>query len=143
MPESAAPKPRDLGGAIAGWLRPNRKQLVWAVALCVVAAAIVIQVQSSAKDDQYAALRRDDLVQLLDGLTTETDQLTAEVAELERTRDALASGADAEAVAAQEAQKRADTLGILEPFTTYERIAALRAASSSSSSTNSARSKAW
>ena len=60
MPESAAPKPRDLGGAIAGWLRPNRKQLVWAVALCVVAAAIVIQVQSSAKDDQYAALRRDD-----------------------------------------------------------------------------------
>lgn len=113
MPESAAPKPRDLGGAIAGWLRPNRKQLVWAVALCVVAAAIVIQVQSSTKDDQYAALRRDDLVQLLDGLTTETDQLTAEVAELERTRDALASGADAEAVAAQEAQKRADTLGIL------------------------------
>lgn len=108
MPESAAPKPRDLGGAIAGWLRPNRKQLVWAVALCVVAAAIVIQVQSSAKDDQYAALRRDDLV-----TTTETDQLTAEVAELERTRDALASGADAEAVAAQEAQKRADTLGIL------------------------------
>ena len=79
-----------------------------------MAAAIVIQVQSSAKDDQYAALRRDDLVQLLDGLTTETDQLTAEVAELERTRDALASGADAEAVAAQEAQKRADTLkGIL------------------------------
>ncbi len=98
---------------IVDWLRPNRSQVVWAVALCIVAAAIVIQVQSSSQPDRYAGLRRDDLVQLLDGLTTETDQLSAEVAELERTLDALRSGADAQEVAAAEEQRRADTLAIL------------------------------
>ncbi len=111
----AAPQAQGDGvrGAVLTWLRPSRKQLVWAMALCVVAAAIVVQVRSSNEGDRYAGLRRDDLVQLLDGLTTETDQLTAEVAELERTRDALRSGADAQEVAAAEAQRRADTLGIL------------------------------
>ncbi|WIY84072.1 DUF881 domain-containing protein [Propionimicrobium sp. PCR01-08-3] len=95
------------------WLRPSRAQLVWALALAVVVAAIVVQVRSTQASDRYAGMRRDDLVQLLDGLTQETDQLSGEVAELERTRDSLQSGVDAGEVAREQAQKRADTLAIL------------------------------
>ena len=76
-------------------LRPSRGQIAWAVALCLVAMAVVMQIQSTRAGDRYAGMRRDDLVSLLDGLTQETDRLQAEIAELERTRDALQSGADA------------------------------------------------
>lgn len=98
---------------VTNWLRPSRAQLAWAVALCLVALAVVVQVQSIQAGDRYASMRRDDLVQLLDGLTEESERLAAEVAELERTRDALQSGVDADEVARAEAQRRADGLAIL------------------------------
>lgn len=98
---------------LIGLLKPSRAQLAWALALCLVAMGIVIQVQTNQAGDRYASMRRDDLVQLLDGLTQETERLAAEVAELERTRDALRSGADAQQVAEAEAKRRADGLAIL------------------------------
>ena len=94
-------------------LRPSRGQIAWAVALCLVAMAVVMQIQSTRAGDRYAGMRRDDLVSLLDGLTQETDRLQAEIAELERTRDALQSGADASEIAQAEARRRADGLAIL------------------------------
>lgn len=110
MPEPAG---RSLGQLIRLLLVPSRAQLARGVALCLVAMAVVVQVQSSRTGDRYASMRRDDLVQLLDGLTQESERLAAEVAELERTRDALQSGADADQIARQEAQRRADGLAIL------------------------------
>lgn len=115
MPEQITPtppKPR-LRTQLIGWLRPSKMQLSLAVALCLLAMAVVIQVQSAAETDRYAQMRRDDLVQLLDVMTQETERLSGEVAELERARDALQSGADAEQVAAAEAKRRADALAIL------------------------------
>ncbi len=118
MPESypvndQAPEERGLREVLLGILRPGRAQLAWAVALCLVGMAVVVQVQSNTAGDRYATMRRDDLIQLLDGLTEEAELLAAEVAELERTRDALQSGADAQQVAEQEAKRRADGLAIL------------------------------
>jgi uncharacterized protein YlxW (UPF0749 family) len=99
--------------AVAKFLRPSRAQLAWGIALCLVALAVVIQVQSTQSRDRYATMRGDDLVQLLDGLTQESERLTGEVTELERTLEALRSGADADEIARQEAQRRADGLAIL------------------------------
>lgn len=112
MPERAQPNrsPRDL---LIALLKPSRAQLAWALALCLVAFGAVVQLQSTQAGDRYAGMRRDDLVALLDGLTSESERLQAEVAELERTRDALQSGADAQEVAQAEAQRRADGLAIL------------------------------
>ena len=58
--------------AVAKFLRPSRAQLAWGIALCLVALAVVIQVQSTQSRDRYATMRGDDLVQLLDGLTQES-----------------------------------------------------------------------
>lgn len=126
MPEPDAPSDKTRGGTqpstdatrslrsiVAGLLRPTRAQLAWAVALGLVAMAVVVQLQSNQAGARYSTMRRDDLVQLLDGLTQETERLAGEVTELERTRDALQSGADAEHVARQEAQRRADGIAIL------------------------------
>ncbi|MDI9628323.1 MAG: DUF881 domain-containing protein [Acidobacteriota bacterium] len=99
--------------AWAKFVRPSRTQLAWGIALCLVALAVVVQVQSAQSRDRYAGMRGDDLVQLLDGLTQESERLTDEVAALERTLEALQSGADADEIARQEAQRRADGLAIL------------------------------
>lgn len=115
-PARAAEQPTTtsgLRGLVVGLLRPGRAQIAWGLALCLVGFATVMQVQSNTAGDRYATMRRDDLIQLLDGLTEEAELLAAEVAELERTRDALQSGADAQEVAEQEARRRADGLAIL------------------------------
>ena len=112
MPDSTAPQ-RSGRELLVALLKPSRAQLAWGLALMLVAMAVVVQLQSTQAGDRYAGMRRDDLVALLDGLTAETDRLQAEVTELERTRDALQSGADAQEVAQAEAQRRADGLAIL------------------------------
>jgi len=110
-PETKARHP--VASALLRFARPTLGQGAIAVALALVAMAIVVQVQSGSTTDRYSAMRRDDLVQLLDNLTQEQERLEAEVNELQRTRDALQSGADAQKVAEQEAQRRADGLAIL------------------------------
>ncbi len=118
MPESypvndRAPEERGLREVLLGILRPGRAQLARRWRSAPVGMAVVVQVRSNTAGDRYATMRRDDLIQLLDGLTEEAELLAAEVAELERTRDALQSGADAQQVAEQEAKRRADGLAIL------------------------------
>lgn len=122
MPDNTAASPAvdaaDTGrpgvrGILRALVRPTRAQLSWAIALGLIAMAVVVQVQSTQAGDRYSSMRRDDLVQLLDGLTQETERLAAEVAELERTRDALQSGVNADQIARQEAQRRADGMAIL------------------------------
>ena len=57
--------------------------------------------------------RESDLVRILDDLTARNERLAAEERDLQATRDRLASGDDTSATALQEAQQRAQTLGIL------------------------------
>lgn len=111
--------PRALRAEYPAWdrllhdfLRPGWGQLVMGVVLALVSFAVVVQVRHK-PDDTYSTMRRSDLVQLLDQLNAEQSRLTDEVNRLDRTRQQLASGADARRVAEQEARKRTDSLGIL------------------------------
>ncbi len=104
------------GGRRWSWRRllvPTRAQLVVAVVLALVAFGVVAQLKAQDGDDDYSSARREDLVQLLDQLSNETQRLQAESAELERTLRELRSGAGAEEAAREEALRRAEVLGIL------------------------------
>ena len=93
--------------------RPGRGQLIAAVILFVVGLGAVMQVRINTADDAYTNARREDLVQLLDGLGAESRRLEGEIAQLERTRTSLQSGADTQRVARAEAEKRVQVLSIL------------------------------
>ena len=81
--------------------------------LFLVGMAGVMQVRVNKADETYASARREDLIVLLDGLGAESRRLEGEIAELERTRTSLQSGADTQRVARAEAQKRVEELSIL------------------------------
>lgn len=97
----------------AAFLRPGKGQLLAAVMLFVVGLAGVMQIRINTSDDTYSTARREDLIQLLDGLSEESRRLESEIADLERTRTNLQSGADTQRVARDEAQKRINELSVL------------------------------
>ena len=72
-----------------------------------------MQFRINTADDTYASARREDLIQLLDGLSTESRRLEGEIAQLEQTRSNLQSGADTQRVARAEAEKHLTELSIL------------------------------
>jgi uncharacterized protein YlxW (UPF0749 family) len=92
---------------------PGRAQILAAIILFVVGAAGVMQIRINAADDTYASARREDLIQLLDGLSAESRRLEGEIAQLEQTRSNLQSGADTQRVAREEAEKHLSELSIL------------------------------
>ncbi|UFU04507.1 DUF881 domain-containing protein [Ruania suaedae] len=59
--------------------------------------AIVTQVRQT-QDDEFAALREDDLVRLLDEVTQRNEELTTQAEQLARQRDSLLSGSGDPAV---------------------------------------------
>lgn len=108
------------GGARASWrriylmarprlTRANVFALLLASLLGFALATQVRQTQEEGLED----LRQDELVRILDDVTQNGSRLDEEIAELEETRDELATseGNSPEAIAA--AQERAETLGIL------------------------------
>jgi uncharacterized protein YlxW (UPF0749 family) len=108
-----APRPgawRRIGRAA---LRPGRGQVAAAVVLCLLGMAGVMQIRANDSDDTYSNARREDLVQILDGLGVESRRLETEVAELQGTKARLQSGADSQRVAREDAQQRVDELAIL------------------------------
>jgi uncharacterized protein YlxW (UPF0749 family) len=113
--ESAAPvhvEPRTWREIGADLIRPGRPQVVLAVILMLCGLAVTMQITAQ-HDQRYSTLRQDELVAVLDDVSGETRRLEAEIADLERTRDQLASGADADAVARAEAHRRLDALELL------------------------------
>lgn len=111
---AAAPVRPGVGHRLRESLRrPGRGQIIAAIILFVVGLGGVMQIRINAADDTYTSARREDLIQLLDGLGSESRRLESEIAELERTRTSLQSGADTERVARDEAEKRANELSIL------------------------------
>jgi uncharacterized protein YlxW (UPF0749 family) len=97
----------------ASLMHPGRGQILAAVILFVVGAAGAMQIRINATDDTYASARREDLIQLLDGLSSESRRLEGEITQLEQTRSNLQSGADTQRVARQEAEKHLSELSIL------------------------------
>jgi uncharacterized protein YlxW (UPF0749 family) len=97
----------------ASLLRPGRGQTLAAIILFIVGAAGVMQFRINATDETYASARREDLIQLLDGLSAESRRLEGEIAHLEQTRSDLRSGADTQRVARAEAERQLAELSIL------------------------------
>jgi uncharacterized protein YlxW (UPF0749 family) len=113
-PPPAEPvRSRAPGRLWASLVHPGRGQVIAAVILFVVGVGGVMQIRINTADDAYTNARREDLIQLLDGLGSESRRLESEIADLERTRSELQSGADTEAVARDEARRRTQELAIL------------------------------
>ncbi|MGO4957333.1 DUF881 domain-containing protein [Luteococcus sp. Sow4_B9] len=118
--EPARTRPERLRAEYPAWdrilgdfFRPSSGQLMMALVLCLVGILTVMQVRAKGADDTYSSMRRSDLVQLLDQLNAEQARLSQQASTLEKTREQLATGADARRVAAAENQKRLDQLGII------------------------------
>ena len=92
--------------------KPDGGQLLVAVLVFMLGFGAVLQVRAD-DDDTLANARRDDLVQILDGLRRQADRLDDHVGELEADRRDLISGADTEQAALEQAQERARTTGVL------------------------------
>lgn len=117
--DAAEPDPdpeRKSGGRArlkASLSRPGRGQVIAAALLLLFGLAIVTQIRLTTQDSTYANARREDLIQLLDGLNQENRRLEGELGDLERTKTNLQSGADAQQVAREEAERRIEVLSIL------------------------------
>jgi uncharacterized protein YlxW (UPF0749 family) len=92
--------------------KPDSGQVLVAVLVALLGFGAVLQVRAD-DDDTLANARRDDLVQILDGLRRQGDRLDDHVTELEADRRDLISGADTEQAALEQAQERARTTGVL------------------------------
>ena len=114
-PAAAAPPTRTsaLRRLWDSLVHPGRGQIIAAVILFVVGVGGVMQIRINTADDAYTNARREDLIQLLDGLGSESRRLESEIADLEQTRSELRSGADTERVARDEARQRTEELAIL------------------------------
>ncbi len=110
---SATPREDVWHRILRAALHPGRSQVVAAVVLCLLGMAAVVQVRTNDSGDAYRTARREDLVQILDGLGVESRRLEAEIGELQGTRTRLQSGADTQRVARDDAQRRVQELGIL------------------------------
>ncbi|HVD79627.1 MAG TPA: DUF881 domain-containing protein [Propionibacteriaceae bacterium] len=97
----------------ASLLHPGRGQILAAIILFIVGVAGAMQIHVNTADDAYASARREDLIQLLDGLSAESRRLEGEIAQLEQTRSNLQSGADTQRVARSEAERHLTELSIL------------------------------
>jgi len=89
------------------------RQLIAGVLLAVLGFAAVVQVQDTQRDDQYEGMREEDLVQLLNSLTSATQRAENEIAELEETRASLRDDTESRRAAVAQARERATVLGLL------------------------------
>ena len=95
--------------------RPRRRpvDLLVASLLALLGFAVAIQVRSTQDGPALVGARQEDLVQILDELANRNDRLRAEIDDLVDTRERLTSGTDSTEAALEEAQRRAEVLGIL------------------------------
>lgn len=114
-PAPATPPARSVWRRIGrAALHPGRSQVVAAIVLCLLGMAGVMQIRANDSGDAYTNARREDLIQILDGLGVESRRLEAEVAQLQGTKASLQSGADTQRVAREDAQQRVQELAILD-----------------------------
>jgi len=91
----------------------SRGQITAAVLLAVVGFASVVQVQANERNDDYEGMREEDLVQLLNSLSSASQRAENEISELEQTRSELRSDTDSRQAALEQARERSTVLGIL------------------------------
>ncbi|MGH8827762.1 MAG: DUF881 domain-containing protein [Jiangellaceae bacterium] len=118
MPEDTPPRftPTAPSGLQRLWKalkqRPDVGQVVVGVLVGLLAFGAVLQVRGD-EEDALSQARRNELFQILDGLTRQGERLEDQVAELETNRQELLTGADTEQAAVEQAKERARQLSIL------------------------------
>lgn len=119
MPEPTVEEPRRAAtgspqrNLLRDFLRPSRGQFVVGIALFLTALIVVLTLKSQATQPEFANVRQQDLIQLLDNVTGETRRLEDQVRELERARTELISGADRDQAAREEAARRLEQAQII------------------------------
>lgn len=111
--ESARPSwARRGAGAL---LRPRlrRVDIAVAVLLGLLGFAAAVQVRSTQDDGVLASARQEDLVRILDDLTSRSSRLRQEVGTLTATRERLTTGSGRDEASVAEARRRAQVLGVL------------------------------
>jgi uncharacterized protein YlxW (UPF0749 family) len=113
--DAASVEPAASGAAKLqrAFLHPGKGQLIAAAILLLVGVAGVMQIKINTADATYSGARREDLIQLLDGLGAQSRRLESEIAELEQTRNSLKSGADSGRTARDAVRRQVQDLSIL------------------------------
>ncbi len=93
--------------------RASRAQVVVAVLLCVLGVAATTQIRLTRSTNDFAGQRREDLVDLLDSLSSATDRARSQLDELEQTRSDLESSTQRRSAVIEEGKSRLEVLGIL------------------------------
>jgi uncharacterized protein YlxW (UPF0749 family) len=110
-PVTEAPRFRPVApsGAKRFWRalikRPQASHMGVGLLVGLLGFAAVVQVRGD-EEDALSHARRDELVQIYDGLSRQGDRLEEEITELRRSREELVSGADSESVAMTQAEER-------------------------------------
>jgi uncharacterized protein YlxW (UPF0749 family) len=94
------------------WSRSPAAILV-GVLIGLLGFGIAVQVRSNTSTSGLPAARQEDLVRILDDLSSREDRLRRQIADLETARARLSTAGDTSTTALQEARKRSDALGIL------------------------------
>jgi uncharacterized protein YlxW (UPF0749 family) len=95
-----------------GWGRSPAAILV-GVLIGLLGFGIAVQVRSNTSTSGLPAARQEDLVRILDDLSSREDRLRRQIADLEAARSRLSTTGDSTSTALEEARKRSDALGIL------------------------------
>jgi uncharacterized protein YlxW (UPF0749 family) len=83
------------------------------VLLALLGFAAAVQVNEVDSDDDYSGTRREDLVQLLQTLSSAQERAARQVAELEQTRAELAASTDTRRAALDDAREQLEALQLL------------------------------
>lgn len=114
MSETPGPPstPVALRARLQAAARPQRAQIGVGLLLALVGFGAVVQARSAGAGE-LSGLRQTELVRILDDSEARSEQLREEQRTLQAELDQLRGGTDTARAAAQEAQRRADDLGIL------------------------------
>lgn len=114
-PVAAEPEPEDKRSPwaqVLGWSRSPAALLV-GLLIGLLGFGLAVQVRSNTSTSGLPAARQEDLVRILDDLSSREDRLRRQIAELEAARTRLSTTGDSSSTALEEARKRSDALGIL------------------------------
>jgi uncharacterized protein YlxW (UPF0749 family) len=100
--ERAAPR---TGRTAAGWLV--------GLLLALLGFGIAVQVRSNTSTSGLPAARQEDLVRILDDISSREERLRRQIADLEAARTRLSTAGDRSSTALEEARTRSTALGIL------------------------------
>lgn len=115
MPESpeddAAQGGRDR--LLRSLFKPTRRQIIVGLLLALVGFAGVTQVRATEVDDDYASLRQQDLIDVLDGFAGARQRAEAEAERLREIRDGLSSTTNRTQTTIEQRTEEVETLNIL------------------------------